>query len=310
MNLIHLKYFQSVCKYGSLNKAALLLHISQPALSKAIKAIESELNIELFYRNNNHLNLTKEGQFFLAEISKITDQLDILQIHMGDFVNRNNEVNFGISPLISAFLFPPLFEELYEFNPNLHLNSHESGTHSLITEIEKEIIDIAVIVTNNVDLSRYNTVNIVETEIVFCTNAANPLAQEKSISVDQIKNEPLVLLHPDSFENTIVTELYNADGITPNILLYTDQLHTIHHFINHNLASSFLYDDIIHRKNNIVSVPLEEPIKLSIGIVWKKGRYLHAGIKQFIEFSKTFSFKYRYDAPPFSDKLSMVMRQG
>lgn len=311
MNLIHLKYFQSVCKYGSVNKAALFLHISQPALSKAIQAIESELNIELFYRNSNHLNLTKEGQFFLTEISKIIDQLDILQTRMGDFVNRNNEINFGISPLISAFLFPPLYEELYEFSPNLHLNSHEAGTHSLITEVEKEIIDIAVVVTNDVDLSKHNMIKIFETEIVFCTNAANPLAREKSITVDKIKNEPLVLLPPDSFENTIVTELYNSEGIAPNILLYTNQLHTIHHFINHNIASSFLYSDIIHRKNNIVSVPLEEPVKLSIGTVWKKDRYLHSGIRQFIEFSKTFSFKYRYIPPPqLSNKLSVTMQQG
>lgn len=300
MNLIHLKYFQSICKYNSVNKAASVLHVSQPALSKAIKEIESELNIALFYRRKKHLELTKEGLFFLAEVSKIIDQFEVLQTRMGDFVNRNNEINFGISPLISAFLFPPLYEELYEFAPDLHLNSHEAGTLCLMNEVEKEIIDMAIVVTDYVDLSQYNAIIIVDTEIVFCTNVANHLAREKCISIDKIADESLVLLHPDSIENTLVIDLYRENGIAPNVLLYTDQLHTIHHFINHNLASSFLYYDIIHRKNNIISIPLADPLKLHIGVIWKKGRYLHSGIQRFIEFSEQFSFKYKFDAPKFA----------
>ena len=74
--------------------------------------------------------------------------------------------------------------------------------------------------------------------------------------------------------------------------LYNFFPYTIQHMINHELASSFLYDIIVPRNQGIKHIPLEEPIVLNIALVWKKDRYLHSGAKKVIECSKHFTFSH------------------
>ncbi len=65
MNLNQLKYFYAVCTYGSLSDVSEFLHISQPSLSSAIKALENEFGIVLFQRNHKGMKLTQAGNILI-----------------------------------------------------------------------------------------------------------------------------------------------------------------------------------------------------------------------------------------------------
>lgn len=63
MTLMQLKYFQTVCKLGSISRASMVLNITQPAISSAIKELEREYNVQLFERIGKRLILTQEGSY-------------------------------------------------------------------------------------------------------------------------------------------------------------------------------------------------------------------------------------------------------
>ena len=290
MNISQLEYFKVTCKYENISKAAQELHVSQSAISKSIKELEKEFEISLFNRYNNSLLLTPEGRDFLTLVDKVLSEVDLLYTSARDINNNNNVIRVGVSPLVGSCLLPPFYQELQDYDTSITLDTTELNTNKILTEIENENIDVGLIASNEVNLSRLGYIHLLDVSLVFCTNIANKLATNKAINFNMLADEPLVLIRPDSVENKLLLERFRDAEVIPNILLYSDQVYTIQHFINHEIASSFLYDIIVPRNNEIVQIPLEDPIILNIGLIWKKDRYLHSGIRKLINASKKFTF--------------------
>ena len=108
MKLTQLRYFQGICRWGSLSRAARELHISQSVLSGTIKELEEEFGVLLFSRSGRGLVLTKEGEFFLGEAESLLDHADQVEERMGQFKNAGQTVHLGVSPMLSVLLFPRL----------------------------------------------------------------------------------------------------------------------------------------------------------------------------------------------------------
>ncbi len=79
MNILHLKYAVSIAEYGSINKAAEEIHVAQPNLSRVIKELEADLNLEIFRRSAHGMELTPDGERFIAQARKILQQVDEME---------------------------------------------------------------------------------------------------------------------------------------------------------------------------------------------------------------------------------------
>lgn len=294
MKLLQLKYFDMVCRCQNVTKAAETLHVSQPSVSQAIRDLEKEFEIELFTRKHNHMTLTKEGEFFYAHAKEIIEQSDLLSMQMRDFKGKNDVLDLGIAPIIGSMLLPAVYQEMKETIPAISFRITEKNSSSLIEALANDEMDMAISATNQVDPAKFEILPILNIELMFCTNKLNPLSQLRKISPKEVGDEPLVLMNKDAEETMLVLELFKKNGLTPNVVLFSDHLHTIDHFINHAVASSFLYKTIIHRTDDIVVIPLEEPLMIPIGLVWKKNKYLNHASVEFINFINAVTFKYIY----------------
>lgn len=108
MQLQQLQYFAAVAKYGSINKAAKVLFISQPSLSKAISNLEQELNVRLFERSNKGIVLTAEGKRIYQYTHNITSQLEMiehisLETEVPQILSVASFPSLTISKLLAAF---------------------------------------------------------------------------------------------------------------------------------------------------------------------------------------------------------------
>ncbi len=90
MKLNQLYYFKTVCKYNNITKAAEHLHVSQPAITHAIRELERELGIRLFKRTNKNVSLTQEGVLFFQKSSDILSELESLFDEMRDLGDRKS----------------------------------------------------------------------------------------------------------------------------------------------------------------------------------------------------------------------------
>lgn len=288
MKLLQMRYFQTVCRYGSITKAAEELFVSQPTISFCLKELEDEFGVKLFHRRHNRLQLTVEGQFFLDKINYILQSVDSLTTQMKDMGNNHNHVKIAVPAMISTFLFPQMFNAYTQLYPDVELEMLETGSLQARKLVDANSVDLGITILDNVVTDSYNVLPLVSTELVFCVSKSHPLANKKRISFKELANEYIILFKADSYQNIFIKRAFSEVGVEPKILLYSSQLYTIKEFLSYGYAGAFLYRQVAEMDDDLVCIPLDQAIIQDIVLIWSKSSSLYSDSENFIQFAKQF----------------------
>lgn len=291
MKLLQMRYFQTVCRYGSITKAAEELFVSQPTISFCLKELEDEFGVKLFHRRHNRLQLTVEGQFFLDKVNYILQSVDSLAKQMKDMGNNHNHVKIAVPAMISTFLFPQMFNAYNKLYPNVELEMLETGSLQARKLVDANSVDLGITIWDNVVADSYNVLPLVSTELVFCVSKTHPLANCKRISFKELANEHIILFKADSYQNIFIKRAFSEVGVDPKILLYSSQLYTVKEFISYGNAGAFLYRQVAEMDKDLVCIPIDQPIIQDIVLIWSKSGSLYSDSENFIQFAKQFRYE-------------------
>lgn len=286
-----MRYFQTVCRYGSITKAADELFVSQPTISFCIKELEDEFGVKLFHRRHNRLQLTVEGAYFLDKVNYILKSVDALSTQMKDMGNNHNHVKIAVPAMISTFLFPQMFNAYLKQYPNVELEMLETGSLQARKLVEANSVDLGITIFDSAVNDSYNVVPLVSTELVFCVSKTHPLADRECISFKELADEHIILFKADSYQNIFIKRAFSEVGVEPSILLYSSQLYTIKEFLSYGTAGAFLYRQIAEMDDDLVCIPLAQPIIQEIVLIWNKNGNLYSDSENFIQFTKQFRYK-------------------
>lgn len=289
MKLHQLQYYCKACELENITKAAHEFHVSQPSISMSIRELEKEFGLMLLQRNNRGFVLTREGRYFYERAKSLLEQAEELTEMMCDMGNQRKRINLGIPPMIGTFLFPNIYKGFNVKYPEIMLNSREGGSRELIDMLNDSMLDFAIIPVNQLSENSYNILKIIETETVFCVSKNHPMAQWESVSVKDIKDEPLIMFHEGFYQNQVIKEQFDKEGLKPNILHYSSQFYTIKEFISGGIAAGFMFKDIADTVPEIRGIPLKEPIHIQIGLIWKLNQHMFNDAARFLEYSKEFA---------------------
>lgn len=146
MDLRQLKYFRAVCEAGSFTKASTKLAVTQPALSKHIKALEAELGVQLFYRHGRGILLTEEGMELLDRAKPILSQVqEIKAIFNPDTKDVTGQVKLGLPPSIAAAIGSDLMRIFSEIHPKAQLLIIDAFSGYINELLVDGRIDVAVL---------------------------------------------------------------------------------------------------------------------------------------------------------------------
>lgn len=291
MKLLQLKYFQTVCRYESITRAAEKLFVSQPTISFCIKELEEEFGVKLFHRKHNRLQLTVEGQFFYEKVRYILQAVDSLEKQMSEMSINRNHVKIAVPAMISTFLFPQMFAAFTKEYPTVQLEMLETGSLQTRRLLDSNSVDLGITIMDSAVQDDYNILPLVTTELVFCVHKQHPLAKMQKISFKQLQDERIILFKADSYQNVIIKNAFSEAGVEPNILLYSSQLYTIKQFLSHGTAGAFLYRQVVEMDSDLVCIPLETPIIQKIVLIWDKSSSLFSDEENFIQFAKQFTYQ-------------------
>ena len=289
LELRQLECFYMVGILKNFTKAAEQLHISQPAITKAIQCLEQELNVRLFDRSQKHVVLTAEGQVFFSQAERILSSVKEAVTKMSDFQNAHRGIiKMGVPPMIGAYLFPDMIAHFKQLHPLVDIKFFEAGSLEIVSKIEKGELDLAIaILPENKQV--FKTLPIMEEAFLLCTHAGHPLAQYPTVNFNQLRNESFILLKPGNYQYNAVFQNCAAYNYTPNVILTSNHFKTIKGLVASGLGISFLMRMVMREDDpSIITIPLKEPIKCRIGLVWSESKYLpHTG-KAFIKFIKEY----------------------
>lgn len=289
MTLKQLTYFLEIAKMKNFTKAAANLYISQSALSKTVKAMESELGVQLIDRTVNHFKLTPEGEIFyqkgLIAIKNINSELEDLYGSLG---TEKGHIAVGIPPVIGTAYFTSIIYKFRNMYPDVELKIIEAGANTIKKWVSEGEVDIGVVILP-VSNDDFNVIPIVTAENVLLVNKNHPLAQYDEVSFKMLKDERFIALNSTFMLYDQIISLCRISGFEPNIVCESSQWDFITEMVVLDQGVSILPRPILKRYNSdkLKLISLKDPsFSWNIAIIFKKDKYISRIIKSFIELSK------------------------
>jgi DNA-binding transcriptional LysR family regulator len=197
MELRHLRYFVAVAENLNFTRAAALLRIAQPALSRQVQDLEDEIGVDLLTRSTRGVTLTAEGKLFLEETRELLRRVDeavakTRALARGEY----GELHIGYSPSPTVELLPLALEAFQKTVPRVTVNLHDLAGNELSEGVRSGRLELAV-------MQRPQEANaaglifepLLTNSICIAIPPTHPFAKMKSVPLVALAKEKLVVFH-------------------------------------------------------------------------------------------------------------------
>ena len=210
INLELYRIFKVVADEENLTRASQKLHISQPAVTKHIKNLENELNMQLFKRSKYGMILNENGKKLYLQIK---DAMDVL-LKSEDIFNTHKEIKLGVHVNMPSRIYSNGISKFYEKNSNI-INIHRLNAKNMFSMLEKQEIDIAFSKQYSdeiYDTSKIKFIEIGELHDVFIVNT-NSQYLNKTLSKTDLRDITIYTLKKFSsaYQNLVTALEYTKD---------------------------------------------------------------------------------------------------
>ncbi|WP_071394540.1 LysR family transcriptional regulator [Bacillus tuaregi] len=286
MDIRQLIYFLEVAKQKNMTKAAEILHISQPALSKMIKGLEEELGMTLIIRSNKSSEVTDAGYIVMEYAKKMLALLDEMSTTLEDMSNlKRGMIQIGIPPIAGSLFFPKVLAAFHKAYPNIKINITEYAAPRLTKKVlEGEIeLGIAVLPVQEDDLE---ILPIVSEELKLLVQKDHPLAYREAVYLRELEQEEFIFFSEDFALHDIIWKQCISEGFAPNILFKSSQWDFIAEIVAANLGVTIMPESICNRIDNeqIKMIHLLPATPWNLAVVMKKDKYISNAARTFMNF--------------------------
>lgn len=293
MELRELKLFLEVTNYNSFTKAAEHSYLSQSSLSKAIKKLEEELQLELFERSTRHMQLTEAGKIVYIQSQKVFEVIEELNVQLDQFREiATGEIKLGIPPLIGTLFFSEIARNFEERYPEVSLILIERGAKVINQLVEEGTIDLGIVVLPE-DESKFNITPFIQDSFVLFVNEEHRLAHKKSIKLKELKDEKFIVFTEDFALHDFMIEACQAAGFTPNIALKSSQWDVMIEVVASKLGVTILPNSIYNKQTNknVKIIPIEKPALLwRLGVITKRNSHKPLVLRELLNLLPTLEF--------------------
>ncbi|MBO5994434.1 MAG: LysR family transcriptional regulator [Firmicutes bacterium] len=273
MEIRTLRYFIAVAREENMTKAAEILHVTQPTLSKALKALEDELGKKLFTRHSFSIRLTEEGMLLKNRAEDLVNMADRIEkefISLDDITG--GDLYFGLAESHQISFLAREIHSFKESYPRLRYHITSGDTEQVAEKLDKGLLDFAVL-AEVPDASKYESLVFPETDLWGVVMPKDvPLSKKKAIKVDDLMGLPL-FCSGQSWEKDIPTwagekmDQLHLEGSFR--LSYNASL-----FAKEHLGYLLTFDRLIDTSegSGLVFRPLTPKLETKLFLVWKKNQ--------------------------------------
>lgn len=197
MELRSLRHFSALAETLNYRVAAERLHLSQPALTRSIVALERRLGVQLFDRDRQHVALTADGVELLERAGAVLLDADRLAATADAIrTRRQDEVRVALYGMALAELTHPVIEAFRERYPHVRIRVHEADFHQGLAPLLAGECDVALL-SLSVDMPGLTRVPIFTEPVSLALWKGHPLASADSVDMTEVYDQPWVTPHPE-----------------------------------------------------------------------------------------------------------------
>ncbi|BCL79109.1 LysR family transcriptional regulator [Ktedonobacteria bacterium brp13] len=286
MDLLQLKYFQTVARLEHMTQAANLLSIAQPSLSQTIAHLEEELGVPLFDRQGRQIRLNPFGRALLRHVEQIFGELDEARHEIADLAGMERG-QIALSVVLPQIL-PDLLGAFRVLHPyvTFHL-FHQHSSAAVRLQLEQGEIDLCI-TSPSLEQAGIGWVPLLREDLYLLVPLGHPLAGRKSIALSEVAHETFICLKPGDTLRDLTDSFCRQAGFTPTVVFEGDETSTIRGLVVAGLGVSFASHLMLHHTADLAvlkALPIKEPrCQRLIGLAWRKEHYLSQAAQQFRAF--------------------------
>lgn len=287
MNIEQFQVFRTIAQVKSFTKAAKILNFTQPAISSQIKLLEQSYNVTLFERCNNGVRLTEAGKKFYEYGDRILAMYEEMELEIAKLTGINKEViNIGASYTAGNYYMPQVILNFKELYPNAFVRLNISNSAQVINEVKERNLDVGIVegnMTYDRDLEIYK---VGTDELVLIVPATDKWLNKKSITMEELVNEPFVSREETSgmrqyFSNFLSNHGINYDDM--NIVMEITNSEAIKHAVVNNQGIAIVPSPVVKREleqGTLLRMDIENfNVSWDIEVIWRARESL-TGLKE------------------------------
>ncbi len=280
MELLQLKYFQTVAYTEHMSRAAKQLHITQPSLSLTIKRLEDELGTELFIRRGRNIQLSASGQILLKHVNRIFIELDNAEREIqAQEQLQANTIRISIS---NPRFLSRLITQYIQRYPDAKVHQGIKMRNEMIASLKQGDIDLGIASRHTED-EEIESHLLIDEDIVLVLPVNHRYANEQELSLSEVAQEPFISLADNREYSEFIREICERAGFVPNSIFEVD---------------SYLLTEIISVNQGVVLMPISvcrqfnlHYIRIadvsptySVSLFWLKNKVLSASTESLRDF--------------------------
>ena len=279
-----LKYFLMVAREENITKAANLLHITQPTLSRQLIQLEEELGVILFQRSKHRIILTEDGMLLRRRANEIISLMEKTQQELtkecDDLVG---EISIGCGETQNMSYLSQKIKDFHRIHSLVKFHIHSTTADEIKERIENGLLDMGL-VTEPVDISKYNFFRLPQKEQWgILVHEKHRLAQKTFITPNDLINEPLIIAKRTAVQNELINWFNNSSeklNIVATYNLILNAANMVKHQIGVALCFNLNFDNLYQ---DLRFIPLFPEIKTGAVLIWKKNHIYSQTMFHFIK---------------------------
>ena len=247
--LYQLEQLLAVAEYGTLSNAAEQLHISQPALSRSMQRLEAELQVSLFIRQKNKIELNENGRMAVDYARKIMEQSQDMISRIQAFERSQHTILVGACAPAPLWEIPPLLSDLY---PNMTISSEMRENEVLLQGLRDDVYQL-IVLPFAVEEPDMICVKYGEEHLFFSLPPAHPLSGSKALYMKDLNGETMLLRNRLGFWRELTTQKMPDTRFLEQEDVAFDEL------VRFSALPSFATDVVLNREGaptNRVNIPI------------------------------------------------------
>ena len=286
MELRVLRYYLTVAREENITRAADMLHITQPTLSRQMAELEEELNTRLFERTNRKIVLTESGMLLRRRAEELISLADKVQQEFqsgGDELTGLISIGSGVTAAVSACL-PRLLQDYAQKYPQVRFELHTGTAAGIKDQLDKGLLDIGILM-EPIEVEKYDFVRLPVKEVWgILMPADDPLAQKTAITPGDLQDLPLIVSW--RIREREAKAWFGGDTEHLNVFCTYDLIDNAATLVEHRLGYAFVIQGALKPAPGLTFRPLAPEVSNTSVLVWKRYQPSHPAVQKFIELAQ------------------------
>ena len=248
VNLERLRIFHAVVQTGSFTRAAEAVHLTQPGISKHIKALEDEMGVVLFDRQPRRVSLTQAGQILYEAAQDVASSVATAERHIQEMIGlRGGRLRVGASFPAGLYVLPRVLAAYRTKYPAIETTLAIAMTASIVAKVLDNKLDFGL-VSADVHHPKLLSLAFMTDELVVIVPAEHKWAHRRSIKAQELMEETFIVAARGAGARAIVEERLQAKGITLTNILDFVNVEGVKHAVEAGLGISVQPRAVVQRE--------------------------------------------------------------